>query len=354
MPIKDQTMPVQMPDADIISFKTRAYDALHNLASGRCSVSDIYHADARYWGSHPINEIAGMDAIADVWTKLRHAMPDLERRDSIFTGGIGKPDSRMPADVAGRQLVASMGVIQGTMTGDLFDIPATNGVVHLRVCEVHHLRDGRIAHSYVLFDFLDLMRQAGVWPMAPSLGAEGMWPAPTTQGVRITENDGKAGQNSMDIVLGMHEALGSFDGKSVHSMKHGDAWTGDFLWYGPAGIGSTRGMAGFQQHHQIPFLVGWPDRQGAGHYVRIADANFVVTGGWPSVRGTHLGEWLGLPPTGRKVDMRVMDFYHLVDGRIHENWVPIDIIHIMLQMGVDVFARLRHLRGAAPTDLPQQ
>lgn len=52
--------------------------------------------------------------------------------------------------------------------------------------------------------------------------------------------------------------------------------------------------------------------------------------------------------------MRVMDFYHLVDGRIHENWVPIDIIHIMLQMGVDVFARLRHLRGAAPTDLPQQ
>jgi predicted ester cyclase len=346
-------MPVQMTDADIITFKKQAHDGLHGLASGRLSVADIYHPDAEYRGSHPINEIAGIDAITDLWTTLRHAIPDLERRDSIFTGGIGKPDSRMPPEMAGRQLVASMGVIQGTMTGDLFGIPPTNGLVHLRVCEVHHLRDGRIARSYVLFDFLDLMRQAGVWPMAPSLGSEGMWPAPTTPGVRIAENDQQAGQQSIDIVLGMHEALGTFDGKSVHSMRHGDAWTDDFLWYGPAGIGSTRGMAGFQQHHQIPFLIGWPDRQGAGHYVRIADGNFVVTGGWPSVRGTHLGEWLGLPPTGRSIDMRVMDFYHLVDGRIHENWVPIDIIHIMLQMGVDVFARLRHLCGSPMTDLPR-
>lgn len=347
-------MPVEMTDSEIITFKRQAYEALHGLASGRLAVADIYHPDAAFWASHPINEIAGTDAIADVWSKLRAAMPDLERRDSIFTGGIGKPDSRMPADVADRQLVASMGVIQGTMTGDLFDIPASHGLVHLRVCEVHHMRDGRIAHSYVLFDFLDLMRQVGVWPIAPSLGAEGMWPAPTTAGVRIAENDQDAGKASMETVLGMHAALASFDGKSVHSMTHRHAWTEDFLWYGPAGIGSTRGMSGFQQHHQIPFLIGWPDRQGAGHYVRIADGSFVVTGGWPSVRGTHLGEWLGLPPTGREVDMRVMDFYHLVDNRIHENWVPIDIIHIMLQMGVDVFARLRHLRGTPMTDLPPQ
>ncbi|MGB2123045.1 MAG: ester cyclase, partial [Candidatus Puniceispirillaceae bacterium] len=267
-------MPVEITDSDITALKKQAFEDLHGLASGRLSVTDIYHPDAGYWASHPINEIAGIDAIADLWATLRKALPDLERRDSIFTGGIGKPDPRMPPDMAGRQLVASMGVIQGTMTGDLFDIPATNGLVHLRVCEVHHLTNGRIAHSYVLFDFLDLMRQAGVWPMAPSLGAEGMWPAPTTPGVRITETDQDAGQQAMDIVLGMHAALGTFDGKSVHSMAHADAWTRDFLWYGPAGIGQTRGLAGFQQHHQIPFLIGWPDRQGAGHYVRIADGNF--------------------------------------------------------------------------------
>ena len=42
--------------------------------------------------------------------------------------------------------------------------------------------------------------------------------------------------------------------------------------------------------------------------------------------------------------MRVMDFYRLENNRIAENWVPIDIIHILYQMGFDVFARLKEMR----------
>jgi hypothetical protein len=76
----DHIMPVEMTDSDIIAFKLQASKALHGLARGHLSVADIYHPDARYWGSHPINEIAGIDAITDVWTKLRAAIPDLERR----------------------------------------------------------------------------------------------------------------------------------------------------------------------------------------------------------------------------------------------------------------------------------
>ena len=34
--------------------------------------------------------------------------------------------------------------------------------------------------------------------------------------------------------------------------------------------------------------------------------------------------------------MRVMDFYHHHKGKIRENWVPIDLIHILKQIGVDV------------------
>jgi predicted ester cyclase len=152
----------------------------------------------------------------------------------------------------------------------------------------------------------------------------------------------------------MHAALGTFDGKSVESMRHGQYWSENFMWYGPSGIGTTRGMHGFRAHHQIPFLTGFPDRKGAGHYVRIADGDYVVTGGWPSVTGTHLGEWLGLPATGKRVDMRVMDFYRLDGEKIAENWVPIDILYILLQMGFDVFARMRHLRGVPLLDLSRQ
>jgi hypothetical protein len=37
--------------------------------------------------------------------------------------------------------------------------------------------------------------------------------------------------------------------------------------------------------------------------------------------------------------MRVMDFYRAEDGLIRENWVPIDLIEVLLQLGVDVIAR---------------
>lgn len=39
--------------------------------------------------------------------------------------------------------------------------------------------------------------------------------------------------------------------------------------------------------------------------------------------------------------MRVMDFYRCDVVTIVENWIPMDIPHILLQMGVDVFGRMR-------------
>jgi hypothetical protein len=39
--------------------------------------------------------------------------------------------------------------------------------------------------------------------------------------------------------------------------------------------------------------------------------------------------------------MRVMDFYAAEQGLIRENWVPIDIIQVLLQLDVDVLARVR-------------
>ncbi len=328
--------------------KYQAQDCVADLVAGR--VTEACHPDARLWASHPWNVRQGQAQIAEVWQDLRHALPDLERRQLIFVGGESLPDPRVSPDLAGRSLIATMGHYVGTFRQDLCGIPATNAPVSLRFAEVHHLQDGRIAHSYCLWDLIDLMRQAGCWPIAPSLGAEGMWPGPATQdGLRLgVTEDGSA---SFATVMAMHASLGAFDGKSVHSMPQAPFWHPDFLWHGPAGIGTTRGLAGFQAHHQIPFLHAFPDRKGAGHYVRLADGPYVVTGGWPSVTATHSGAWLGLPATGKPIAMRVMDFYRLQGGVICENWVPIDILHILMQMGIDILDRLHHLRGFPARDI---
>ena len=65
----------------------------------------------------------------------------------------------------------------------------------------------------------------------------------------------------------------------------------------------------------------------------------------------HIGDdFLGVGPTGRPVTMRVMDFYLHHEGLIRENWVPLDILDLLRQMGVDVLARMQsHFRRGART-----
>lgn len=305
----------------------------------RQALSEIYHPHAQWNGSHPLNENQGVEAIESVfWQPMRQALPDVERWDHLLLAGNYK----------GNDLVGAVGHLVGTFQNDWLDIPATQGVVYVRYGEYHQIVDGKIATSHVLIDFLDLMRQAGFWPMAPSLGREGRWPGPATQdGVLLHAQDPKRSQKSLELVLSMHQGLVSYDGsppdrKGLDSMNQVHFWHPNMMWYGPSGIGTTRGLAGFEQYHQVPFLIAFPDRGGIDHYAEIADGDYVGTGGWPSLTATHLGgNWLGLSPTGRPVKMRVMDFYRCEGSFIKENWVPIDIIDVLMQFDVDVFARMR-------------
>lgn len=334
-----------------MQFKRQAYDLLHALSQG-ADPANAYHETAIFRASHPWNELIGIDAIRAFWSALRRSFPDMERRDLIFLGGHSHHDSRMDPSYTDRTMVASMGHIQATFREDFMGIPATNGAIMLRVCEVHHMSDGKIAETHMMLDLLDLMDQAGIWPMVPMVGAKGIWPGPSTNdGVQPDNMDPASGAVSFQSVLDMHNALLSFDGKNLDSMNHAGFWTEHFMYYGGAGIGACRGLSGFRAHHQIPFLKAFPDRTGAGHYVRIGDGAYALTAGWPSVQATHTGPFLGMTPTGRRIDIRVMDFYHFEGGKISENWLPIDIPHIAFQMGFDVFDRLKHMRGQPQVQL---
>jgi len=301
-----------------------------------------YHAAANVNVTHPINELGGIGAVGEqVYKPLRHAIPDVERRDDIVAGGRYRDTN----------WIGCAGHYVGTFENDWLGIPASRGVVAVRYAEGHELRDGKIATSYVFIDWLDLMRQVGYWPLAPSLGREMRWLPPMTRdGVILTPQDNAVSQHTIELVLKMHAALGYYNGqpptrKVLDEMDMVKHWHPNFMWYGPAGIGTTRGLKGFEDYHQIPFLVAFPDRGGSdiGHFIRIGDGNYAVTGGWGYLQATHTGnDFLGVPPTGKRLAMRVMDFYRCDGETLVENWVPIDVPHILLQMGVDVFGRMRH------------
>ncbi|MCX7057639.1 MAG: ester cyclase [Proteobacteria bacterium] len=317
--------------------RLRAFTAAGADAAA-AGVRALYSAGATCSVAHPVNDLAGpVEILAGWWLPLFRSFPDVERRDVIAVSG----------EFEGKAMVAMVGHYQGTFSAPFFDIPPTNQVATLRYGEVHEVVGGRICRSWILIDFVDLMLQARCWPLAPSLGVEAMWPGPVGNGGLLLDVvDSIRGAASLQIVTAMHVALRSFDGRTLESMDHAKYWTRDFMWYGPSGIGTTRGLAGFRAHHQIPFLRTVPDRGGGSRITGFGDGDFVVTGGWPGMSATHTGgDWLGLAPTGRRFTIRVMDFYRLENGLIAENWVPIDILDILNQIGLDVFARMRHISG---------
>ena len=52
------------------------------------------------------------------------------------------------------------------------------------------------------------------------------------------------------------------------------------------------------------------------------------------VRGTHKGELMGLPPTGRKIDIAVLDLFQIRDGKLIEHWALLDNLGMLRQLGV--------------------
>ena len=340
--------------------KQRISAALRALAEANSGelprlLDSLYAPEAQWRGSHPINEMLGVVAIAArVWTPLLAAFSDLERRDMIVTGGAYQ----------GRDYVAMAGHYCGTFRRNWLGIPATGRPVFIRYGEVHQVADGRIIQSNCLWDVLDVIRQAGFWPLAPSLGTEGMWPGPITgDGLVLRETDPAESAASIAQTLAMHETLGFYDDlkgegrDGLLNMPQKKHWHQKMMWYGPAGIGTTRGLQGFVDYHQLPFRRAFPKRKGGGqwdeianmkvahgggHYIRIGDGPYSVTGGWPSVFAMHSGpDFLGLAATGKPVTMRVMDFYLHHEGLIRENWVPLDVLDLLMQMGVDVLARMQ-------------
>ena len=63
----------------------------------------------------------------------------------------------------------------------------------------------------------------------------------------------------------------------------------------------------------------------------LADGDLVA---WRSVtRGTHAGEWLGVPATGRRVEWASIHIGRLRDGRFAEHWGSPDLLGLLTQLG---------------------
>ena len=299
------------------------------------ALAGLYHPGIEWHGPHPINDLVGCEAVVEgFWRPFLAALPDLERRDDIVIAG----------GFRGGLWVGATGCYTGTFARDWLGIEPTGGVLNVRYGEFSRMESGRVRESYVLLDILDVLRQAGRWPrgLRATPGAGDKAPGPATRdGVAHAVADPAESQRSLALVEAMIAGLMSYDGRTLESMGMKRFWHPAMMWYGPGGIGTSRGLAGFEDVHQRAFLAAFPDRRGGDHKARIADGAYVGSTGWPSVRATHRGPWMGYPATGRAISMRVMDFWRREGDLLRENWVFIDQLELLLQMDIDVIALAR-------------
>jgi predicted ester cyclase len=128
---------------------------------------------------------------------------------------------------------------------------------------------------------------------------------------------------------------GMVDGLNDHRIDDiGDFFTEGFRWMGNAGCGTKTGLKEFQDNWQRPFQAAFSDK------VCIDEARLYM-GEWAAAFGrqeaVHSGTFMGIEPTGKTVEIRYMDFWKVVDGKIVDNWVMVDFPHVMAQLGVDAF-----------------
>jgi len=199
---------------------------------------------------------------------------------------------------------------------------------------------------------------AGHWQIADSLardrGLSGYLPCPITQdGLQWHENDPARSQSSYEMVTAMLRGLATDD------EAWRPYWHEDMLWYGPAAFGSFVGVENFAGF-QVPFeqtFSEWiggsvPGRQ-TRHFARFADGDDIAAGGWPSLNAVQAKPFLGQPNTGKRLFMRVCDWWRREVDLLIENWVFVDIPHVLLQLGVDLFDTGSEILSTSPNPLAE-
>ena len=119
----------------------------------------------------------------------------------------------------------------------------------------------------------------------------------------------------------------------------------------------------FVEHEETPGLA--PTKEGVLDFFRMYLAAFpdlrmeaedVLSSGDKvvarvRVTGTHRGEFMGVPATGKRVDVQLIDIMRFGDdGLAHEHWGVVDALAMMQQLGAIPRDRPRRTKGSPHSD----
>jgi predicted ester cyclase len=202
----------------------------------------------------------------------------------------------------------------GTFESDLFHLKATGKPISMAGVTLHRVRDGKLAEHWGVSDFPSLLRQIGVMPGA----AEAPEPA------QAPERSGRAPTRE-EAEQVMQRFGGVFHDFSLAEQVVAPDFYANFIGFPPmttreAWIGMLRstlsGMSDFQIHMEHTLIEGeW------------VGCNYTWT-------ARHTSEFMGIPATGKAVQVRGLGRWRILDDQIVEEHVIEDIMALLVQLGV--------------------
>jgi len=79
------------------------------------------------------------------------------------------------------------------------------------------------------------------------------------------------------------------------------------------------------------YLAAFPDMQMHAEEVLVSGDKTITRA---RATGTHQGELMGMPPTGKSVDVKLIDIMQFNDaGMVREHWGLMDMFSMMQQLG---------------------
>jgi steroid delta-isomerase-like uncharacterized protein len=109
-----------------------------------------------------------------------------------------------------------------------------------------------------------------------------------------------------------------------------ELFTEDFVDHNPASPEQTGGREGQKQVLAL-FRSAFPDLRVTTEEIIVEDDKAALR--W-TARGTHEGELMGIPATGKQITLTGIDILRIADGRLAERWAEGDNLGMLQQLGV--------------------
>jgi steroid delta-isomerase-like uncharacterized protein len=265
-----------------------------------------------------INELYSTDYLGHDPNGLHGATLE-EFKQSAAGLFIAFPDFHLTIDdeVAEGDKVVKRWTVTGTHRGELMGIPPTEKNITITGVNFYRIADGKIVETWWSSDALGMLTQLGV---IPPMGREDFtWGAPSA----VTGDPGDLVANK-DIVHRYIEEV--WNQKNLDVLD--ELMSTDVINHSPA-----RYELGLEAHKQVmsTYLTGFPDIHTTADDI-IAEGDKVVNR-WTAT-GTHQGELMGVPATGKKVVWTGITVVRFADGKIVEMWWSYDVLGILQQIGV--------------------